>query len=203
VAGDRVPPELQILATGKRVVVIGGGDTGSDCLGTSIRQSAATVAQIELMPKPPEQRADSNPWPAWPLVLRTSSSQEEGGDRDWAVMTTAFLGDGAGNLRALQAMRVGPAPSFTPVAGTEFEIPCDLALLAMGFVGSERAGLMEQLGVEMDGRGNVKTTRGRTSVDGVFAAGDQARGQSLVVWAIAEGRKAAAEVHQYLTAAKA
>jgi len=203
VAGDRVPPELQILATGKRVVVIGGGDTGSDCLGTSIRQSAATVAQIELMPKPPEQRADSNPWPAWPLVLRTSSSQEEGGDRDWAVMTTAFLGDGAGNLRALQAVRVGPAPSFTPVAGTEFEIPCDLALLAMGFVGSERAGLMEQLGVEMDGRGNVKTTRGRTSVDGVFAAGDQARGQSLVVWAIAEGRKAAAEVHQYLTAAKA
>jgi len=202
VAGDRVPPELQILATGKRVVVIGGGDTGSDCLGTSIRQSAATVAQIELMPKPPEQRADSNPWPAWPLVLRTSSSQEEGGDRDWAVMTTAFLGDGAGNLRALQAVRVGPAPSFTPVAGTEFEIPCDLALLAMGFVGSERAGLMEQLGVEMDGRGNVKTTRGRTTVDGVFAAGDQARGQSLVVWAIAEGRKAAAEVHQYLSAAK-
>ena len=198
VAGDQLPAAGDILATGKRVVVIGGGDTGSDCLGTSIRQGADTVAQIELMPKPPVKRTESNAWPAWPLILRTSSSQEEGGDRDWAIMTTAFLGDAAGNLRALKAVRVGPGPSFQPIAGTEFELPCDLALLAMGFVGSQRAGLMEQLGVEMDARSNVKTSTFRTSVDGVFAAGDQARGQSLVVWAIAEGRKAAEAVHQFL-----
>jgi glutamate synthase (NADPH/NADH) small chain len=198
VAGDTVPAQDAILATGKRVVVIGGGDTGSDCLGTSIRQGAAKIAQIELMPKPPATRETSNAWPAWPLILRTSSSQEEGGDRDWGVMTTAFLGDGQGNLRALQAVRVGPAPGFAPIPGSEFEIPCELALLAMGFVGSERLGLMEQLGVEMDARSNVKTSAHRSSVKGIFAAGDQARGQSLVVWAISEGRKAAEEVHKYL-----
>jgi glutamate synthase (NADPH/NADH) small chain len=200
VAGDTVPDDTAILATGRRVVVIGGGDTGSDCLGTSIRQRAERITQIELLPKPPERRTAGNPWPAWPMILRTSSSQEEGGVRDWAVLTTAFLGDGQGNLRALQAVRVGPAPSFTPVPGSEFEIPCELALLAMGFVGSERAGLLEQLGVAMDPRGNVKTTAAATSVAGVFAAGDQARGQSLVVWAIAEGRKAAAKVHEFLKA---
>jgi len=199
VAGDRVPPELAILATGKQVVVIGGGDTGSDCLGTSLRQGAAGVVQLELLPQPPERRAAGNPWPAWPLVMRTSSSQEEGGTRDFGVMTTAFLDDGQGRLRALQCVRVGPAP-FAPIPGTEFELPCELALLAMGFVGSERAGLLDQLGVELDSRGNVLTRGFRTSVDGVFAAGDQARGQSLVVWAIAEGRKAAAAVHQQLTA---
>ena len=202
VAGDTVPADVAIMATGKQVVVIGGGDTGSDCVGTSIRQSAGRVTQIELLPKPPTQRPANNPWPAWPQTLRTSSSQEEGCIRDFSIMTTAFLGDDQGRLRALQAVRVGPAPTFTPIPGSAFELPCELALLAMGFVGSERPGLLEQLGVEMDGRGNVKTNTFRTSVEGVYAAGDQARGQSLVVWAIAEGRKAAAEVHRFLKAAR-
>jgi glutamate synthase (NADPH/NADH) small chain len=139
VAGDSIPAAIELLATGKQVVVIGGGDTGSDCLGTSLRQGAARVSQLEVMPKPPVKRTANNPWPAWPQILRTSSSQEEGGDRDWAVATTAFLGDAQGRLRALKVVRVGPAPSFTPVPGTEFELPCDLALLAMGFLGSERA----------------------------------------------------------------
>jgi len=200
VAGDTVPADVAIMATGKQVVVIGGGDTGSDCVGTSIRQSAGRVTQIELLPKPPTQRPANNPWPAWPQTLRTSSSQEEGGERDWSIMTTAFLGDSQGRLRALKAVRVGPPPTFQPIEGSEFEIPCELALLAMGFVGSETGGLLEQLGVAMDGRGNVKTSAFHTSVDGVFAAGDMARGQSLVVWAIAEGRKAAAEVHRFLKA---
>jgi len=198
VAGEALEAQTGILATGKPVVVIGGGDTGSDCLGTSIRQGASTITQIELLPKPPDRRPANNPWPAWPQTLRTSSSQEEGGLREWGVATTAFLDDGHGRVRALQAVRVGPAPAFAPIPGTEFEIPCGLALLAMGFVGSEREGLLEQLGVEMDGRGNVRTSGFRTSVDGVFAAGDQARGQSLVVWAIADGRKAAETVHGYL-----
>jgi len=198
VAGLDVPADGAILATGRRVVVIGGGDTGSDCLGTSIRQGAASVAQIELLPKPPAERSTGNPWPAWPQVLRTSSSQEEGGDRDFGVLTTAFLDDGHGRLRALQCVRVGPAPAFSPIEGTEFELPCELALLAMGFVGSERAGLLEQLGVAMDARGNVATTAFRTHVEGVFASGDQARGQSLVVHAINDGRRAAAVVHQFL-----
>jgi glutamate synthase (NADPH/NADH) small chain len=195
-------PGTALVATGRRVVIIGGGDTGSDCLGTSIRQGAAQITQIELLPKPPDRRAAGNPWPAWPQIMRTSSSQEEGGVRDWAVATTGFLADAQGHLRALQAVRVGPPPTFTPLPGTEFEIPCELALLAMGFVGSERAGLLDQLGVELDGRGNVKTRDARTSVAGVFAAGDQARGQSLVVWAIAEGRKAAAQVDRFLKTAK-
>ncbi len=202
VAGETIPPEKEILATGKRVVIIGGGDTGSDCLGTSHRQRAAHVTQLELLPKPPEHRVETNPWPAWPLILRTSSSQQEGGDRDWAVMTTAFLGDDAGRLRALRAVRVDmrPGEGLKSIAGTDFEIPCELVLLAMGFVGSERPGLLEQLGVQIDPRGNVKTTFGRSSVDGVFAAGDMARGQSLVVWAIAEGRKVADVVDDYLMA---
>jgi glutamate synthase (NADPH/NADH) small chain len=203
IAGDTIAEDRAILATGKRVVIIGGGDTGSDCLGTSHRQKAAHVTQLELLPKPPARRAPSHPWPAWPLVLRTSSSQEEGGARDWAVMTTSFAGDGEGRVKALRAVRVemrpGQAPS--PMLGTEFEIPCEIVLLAMGFVGSERVGLLEQLGVEMDARGNVKTVESRTNVDGVFAAGDQARGQSLVVWAIAEGRRAAAAVDACLTSA--
>jgi glutamate synthase (NADPH/NADH) small chain len=201
VAGDIVDGDGAILATGKRVVVIGGGDTGSDCLGTSHRQKAAHVTQLELMPKPPVKRASAtNPWPAWPLVLRTSSSQEEGGERDWAVMTTGFAGDDGGHVKALRAVRVAirPGEAPQPVAGTEFAIACELVLLATGFVGSEREGLLDQLGVEIDPRGNVKAAEGRTSVDGVFAAGDQARGQSLVVWAIAEGRSVAEEVDAYL-----
>ena len=202
VAGDAMAEERAILATGKRVIIIGGGDTGSDCLGTSHRQKAAHVTQLELLPKPPPRRTATNSWPAWPLVLRTSSSQEEGGERDWAVMTTTFAGDESGRVKALRAVRVemrtGAPPA--PIAGTEFEIPCELVLLAMGFVGSEKEGLLEQLGVEIDPRGNVKTVQGRTSVDGVFAAGDQARGQSLVVWAIAEGRTVAQAVDAHLMA---
>jgi len=203
VAGDLIPDDVSILATGKRVVVIGGGDTGSDCLGTSHRQHALEVTQLEVMPKPPETRTSTNPWPAWPLVLRTSSSQEEGGHRDWAVMTTAFQADERGRVRSLSAVRVDlkPGAGPQPIPGTEFEIPCELVLLAMGFVGSERAGIIEQLGVEMDARGNVKVTNGRTTVDGVYAAGDQARGQSLVVWAIAEGRKVAEAVDEDLMGA--
>jgi glutamate synthase (NADPH/NADH) small chain len=199
VAGDYIPEEKHILATGKHVVIIGGGDTGSDCLGTSHRQRAEHITQLEVMPKPPERRAGSNPWPAWPLIMRTSSSQEEGGDRDWAVMTTKFLSDDQGRVRALQAVRVEMVPGAGPkvVPGTELELRCELVLLAMGFVGSEKPGLLEQLGVEMDARGNVKTVNGKTSVDGVFAAGDQSRGQSLVVWAIAEGRRVAEAVDAY------
>ncbi|AUX24201.1 dihydropyrimidine dehydrogenase subunit A [Sorangium cellulosum] len=201
VAGDVIPDSEAILATGKRVVVIGGGDTGSDCLGTSHRHRAAHVTQLELLPRPPEQRSLTNPWPAWPLILRTSSSHEEGGERDWSVSTTAFLGDEHGRVRALKAVRVHlEGGKFVPVPGSELEIPCELVLLAMGFVGSEREGLLDQLGVAMDARGNVKTPPGGgpTSVEGVFAAGDMARGQSLVVWAIAEGRKAADAVDAYL-----
>ncbi|MGK3992583.1 glutamate synthase subunit beta [Sorangium sp. So ce1024] len=199
VAGDVIPDSEAILATGKRVVVIGGGDTGSDCLGTSHRHRAAHVTQLELLPRPPEQRSLTNPWPAWPLILRTSSSHEEGGERDWSVSTTAFLGDERGHVRALKATRVNlEGGKFVPVPGSEFEIPCELVLLAMGFVGSEREGLLEQLGVAMDQRGNVKAPGGCTSVEGVFAAGDMSRGQSLVVWAIAEGRKAAEAVDAYL-----
>ncbi|AUX44789.1 dihydropyrimidine dehydrogenase subunit A [Sorangium cellulosum] len=199
VAGDVIPDSEAILATGKRVVVIGGGDTGSDCLGTSHRHRAAHVTQLELLPRPPEQRSVTNPWPAWPLVLRSSSSHEEGGERDWSVSTTAFLGDERGHVRALKATRVSlEGGKFVPVPGSEFEIPCELVLLAMGFVGSEREGLLEQLGVAMDARGNVKAQGGCTNVEGVFAAGDMSRGQSLVVWAIAEGRRAAEAVDVYL-----
>jgi glutamate synthase (NADPH) small chain len=201
VAGDAIPEQEAILATGKRVIILGGGDTGADCLGTSHRHRAAHVTQLELLPQPPAQRAPTNPWPAWPLVLRTSSSHEEGGERDWAVSTVELLGDEQGRVRALKAIRVTlDQGKIAPIAATEFEIPCELVLLAMGFVGSEREGLLEQLGVAMDARGNVKTDAGRTSVEGVFAAGDMSRGQSLVVWAIAEGRKVADVVDAFLLA---
>jgi glutamate synthase (NADPH/NADH) small chain len=199
VAGDSIDAGLAILASGKRVVVIGGGDTGSDCVGTSIRQGAVTVTQLELMPKPSLVRVPSNPWPEWPLVLRTSSSQEEGAERDWAVSTRAFRGEG-GRVTALEAMRVvleGGKPK--PIPGTELAIPCELVLLAMGFVGPERGGVVEQLGLALDARGNVRTdASGATSVPGVFAAGDAARGQSLVVWAIADGRRVADGVDAWL-----
>jgi glutamate synthase (NADPH/NADH) small chain len=191
----------EILAGGKRVVVLGGGDTGSDCVGTSHRQGAASVTSLELMPRPPDERAERNPWPQWPLVYRTSSSHEEGGERDFAVMTRRLVGDN-GRVVALEAVRVElVARALKEVPGSEFTIPCDLVLLAMGFVGPVREGLLEQLGVALDARGNVAVRDGRTSVDGVFAAGDMARGQSLVVWAIAEGRRVAAGVDEYLSRA--
>jgi glutamate synthase (NADPH/NADH) small chain len=183
-----------ILATGKQVVIIGGGDTGADCLGTSHRQKAKSVTQLEIMPQPPNERSPSTPWPMWPIMLRVESSHEEGGKRDWAVMTSRFTGDEKGNVRKLHATRVGPPPEFAPVAGTEFTIDCDLVLVAMGFTGPVPGGMIEQLGVELDARGNVKTEDFMSSVPGVFAAGDMRRGQSLVVYAIAEGRQAARAV---------
>jgi glutamate synthase (NADPH/NADH) small chain len=190
IAGDQV--ENQILATGKHVIIIGGGDTGADCLGTSHRQKAASITQFEIMPKPPDARAASTPWPLWPLQLRVESSHEEGGNRDWSVATTSFTGDDSGHVRKLHAVRVGPAPDFKPLPGTEFTLDADLVLLAMGFTGPVRKGLVEQLGVRLDLRGNVATDDNyQTSVPNVYAAGDLRRGQSLVVWAIAEGRKAA------------
>ena len=199
-AGDEVPD--QILATGKRVIIIGGGDTGADCLGTSHRQKAASVHQFELMPTPPLERAASTPWPLWPLQLRTESSHEEGGQREWAVATTKFTGDAQGNVKQLHAIRVGPAPKFEAIPGTEFTLDADLILLAMGFTGPVKPGLVEQLGVQLDARGNVAANQQdyQTSLPGVFVAGDARRGQSLVVWAIAEGRQAAASVDRYLRA---
>ena len=198
IAGDAVPG--QILATGKRVIIIGGGDTGADCLGTSHRQKAASVHQFEIMPLPPEQRSPATPWPLWPLMLRQESSHEEGGVRDWAVATTKFVGDADGNVTQLHGMRVGPPPKFETIPGSEFTIDVDLALLAMGFTGPVKPGIIEQLGVKLDARGNVDASERdyQTSVPGVFTAGDARRGQSLVVWAIAEGRKAAESVDRML-----
>jgi glutamate synthase (NADPH) small chain len=195
--GDSVPD--QILATGKHVVIIGGGDTGADCLGTSHRQKAAHIAQFELLPKPPESRAPQTPWPLWPMQLRVESSHEEGGLRDWSVNTVSFSGDAHGSVKKLHAIRVGPPPKFEALPGTEFEMDVDLVLLAMGFTGPVRNGLVEDLGVVLDPRGNVATDENyMSSQSGVFAAGDARRGQSLVVWAIAEGRKAARGVDQFL-----
>jgi len=153
------------------------------------------------MPKPPEHRSASTPWPLWPLQLRTETSHEEGGIRDWGINSVRFIGDDEGNLKQLHAVRVGPPPAFKPVPGSDFTLDVDLVLLAMGFLGPVRGGMIEQLGLELDKRGNVATKDGyMTSVDGIFAAGDMRRGQSLVVWAISEGRKAAAAVDSYLTA---
>ena len=190
VAGDRVAN--QISATGKHVIIIGGGDTGADCLGTSHRQRAASVTQFEIMPMPPDTRHESTPWPLWPLQLRVESAHEEGGRREWSLSTLQLSGDEDGNVKQLHAARVGHPPRFETVPGSEFTLEADLVLLAMGFAGPVRSGLIEQLGVELDARGNVRTDAAYQSSDPkVFAAGDARRGQSLVVWAIAEGRKAA------------
>jgi len=200
--GDTVPDAGAILATGKRVVIIGGGDTGADCLGTSHRQKPLSVNQFELLPQPPHGRAPSTPWPLWPMQLRTESSHEEGGIRDWSVATTRFTGDEQGNVKQLHAVKVGPAPKFEPIPGTEFTLEADLVLLAMGFLGPVRNGLLDSLGVKLDPRGNVQAGENyMTSVPGVFTAGDMRRGQSLVVWAIAEGRHAARGIDQYLMGA--
>ncbi len=197
VAGDKV--SAQIMATDKHVVIIGGGDTGADCLGTSHRHKAASVNQFEIMPQPPDERAPSTPWPLWPLQMRIESAHEEGGVRQWSLATTMFTGDENGNVKKLHGVRVGPAPKFEPIPDSEFEMNADLVLLAMGFLGPVRNGLLEQLGVELDPRGNVKADENyMSSIPGVFAAGDMRRGQSLVVWAIAEGRKAAKGVDAWL-----
>ena len=191
-----------VSAAGKRVVIIGGGDTGADCLGTSHRQKPLSVHQFELLPQPPLERSPSTPWPLWPMQLRTESSHEEGGVRDWSVATTSFTSDEQGNVKQLHAVRVGPPPKFEPVPGTEFTLDADLVLLAMGFLGPVRSGLLDSLGVKLDPRGNVQAGENyMTSVPGVFAAGDMRRGQSLVVWAIAEGRHAARNIDQYLMGA--
>jgi glutamate synthase (NADPH) small chain len=193
-----------ITAEGKRVVIIGGGDTGADCLGTALRQGATSVHQFEILPRPPDLRDPSTPWPTWPLMMRTSSAHEEGCERVFAVNTECFLGDEAGAVRGLrghevQSVVVDGRPTFEKVEGTDFELECELVLLAMGFLGPERAGLLEGLGVELDARGNV--ARGddfQTSVPNVFVCGDMGRGQSLIVWAIAEGRSAAAAADRWL-----
>lgn len=188
-----------IVATGKNVVIIGGGDTGADCLGTCHRQQAKSVHQFEIMPMPPAERAAQTPWPLWPMQLRVESSHEEGGIREWGVATAKFAGDEHGHVKQLHAIRVGNPPKFEAIAGTEFTIEVDLVLLAMGFAGPVRGGMLEQLGVELDSRGNVATKEDyMSSIEGVFVAGDMRRGQSLVVWAISEGRKAAASIDGYL-----
>jgi glutamate synthase (NADPH) small chain len=188
----------QVTADGKDVVIIGGGDTGADCLGTAIRQRAATVTQLEILAQPPTSRPSTQPWPSYPMIFRVSSAHEEAGDRVYAVSTQEFLGDEDGRVQALRLVEVDQ--TFQPVEGSEREIPAQLVLLAMGFTGPQREGLVEQLGVDLDERGNVaRDASYAASVDGVFVAGDAGRGQSLIVWAIAEGRAAAAAVDQYLT----
>jgi glutamate synthase (NADPH/NADH) small chain len=195
--GATIPESEAILATGKRVVIIGGGDTGADCLGTCHRQRALSVTQFELLPKPPETRAASTPWPLWPMQLRVESSHEEGGLRDWSVNTIRFTGDASGNVTQLHATRI--TPEFFAIPGTEFALDADLVLLAMGFTGPAKGGLQEQLNLQQDRRGNIATGADyQSSEPGIFAAGDIRRGQSLIVWAIAEGRKAAAAIDNYL-----
>ncbi len=204
-AGERIDPAERITAEGKRVVIMGGGDTGSDCLGTAHRQGAEVVYQLELLPEPPLERRDDNPWPQWSTILRTSSSHEEGGIRDYNILTKRFSGS-EGRMERLHAVRLewGPPdqtgrPAMNEVAGSEFVIEADLVLLAMGFVHPEHGSMLSDLGMELDGRGNVKTDRNKmTSVPGVFAAGDMSRGQSLVVWALAEGREAARGIDEFL-----
>ncbi len=194
----QAPP---ISAQDRDVVIIGGGDTGADCLGTAIRQGARSITQLEILPRPPESRASSTPWPTWPLVYRTSSAHEEGGERVFSVNTQQFTGDADGRVSAIDLVDVELVDgSFTPVEGTERTLPAQLVLLAMGFTGPQRQGLLEQLGVELDGRGNVARDGGwATNVDGVFVCGDMGRGQSLIVWAIAEGRSCASAVDRVLS----
>jgi len=208
VAGDRVLSD-EILATQKNVLVIGGGDTGSDCVGTSNRQKAKSVTQIELLAKPPLSRSDNNPWPLWPMVLMTSSSHEEGVERQWAILTKEFLGDNMGRLTGLRIVEIKwglnaeGKMGFEEIPGTEKVIPCELALLAIGFVGAEKGGMVNELKLEIDARGNIKTENYMTSQEGIFAAGDIRRGQSLVVWAISEGREAARAVDTWLMGSSA
>jgi glutamate synthase (NADPH/NADH) small chain len=204
-AGVATLPDQRITAEGKRVVILGGGDTGADCLGTAHRQGAEVVYQYELLPEPPQERRPDNPWPQWPLVLRTSGAHDEGGIRDYNILTRSFSGAN-GQVEKLHGIRVDWAPGengrpqMQEVPGSEFELDTDLVLLAMGFVHPEHEGMLTQLGVALDERGNVKVDQNKmTSVPGVFAGGDMVRGQSLVVWAIAEGRDVARGVDQFLT----
>jgi glutamate synthase (NADPH) small chain len=202
--GDYIPDDEFISAGGKRVVIIGGGDTGADCLGTVHRQGAVSVHQFELLPRPPDERAPDNPWPQWPTIFRVSSAHEEGGERLYAVSTQRFTGDEQGHVRRLHAVKVdmardGGRLDFKPIPGSEFELDVDLVLLAMGFLGPERPGMLSELGVRLTERGNVwRDENWMTSAPGVFTCGDMQRGQSLIVWAIAEGRSCARGVDLYL-----
>jgi glutamate synthase (NADPH/NADH) small chain len=199
VAGEKISPEKIIDAKGKKVVVIGGGDTGADCVGTANRQGASCVVQIEVLPQPPACRDESCPWPRYPLLLKTTSSHEEGAERKWSILTKRFEGRG-GKAKALKCVRVEfEGRQMNEVAGSEFEIEADLVLLAIGFLHPEHSKLLSDLGVEFDSRGNVKTSNYKTCVDKVFSAGDMRRGQSLIVWAIFEGREAAKAIHKQLT----
>jgi glutamate synthase (NADPH/NADH) small chain len=203
--GDLISDAEFVSAAGKHVIIIGGGDTGADCLGTAHRQGATSVHQLELLPQPPRTRAASNPWPEWPNIFRVSSAHEEGGERLYQVSTQRFSGDAGGHVKALHAGKVDLVQQdgrseFVPVPGSEFEIPADLVLLAMGFTGAEKGRLLDDLGVTLTARGNVaRDARWMTNVPGVFVAGDMQRGQSLIVWAIAEGRSAAAAIDAYLS----
>jgi glutamate synthase (NADPH/NADH) small chain len=205
--GDEVPEGEIISAEGRDVVIIGGGDTGADCLGTAHRQGARSVSQFELMPRPPDARAADNPWPQWPAIFRTSAAHEEGGERLYSVSTERFVGHSDGRVAAIEAVRgemvrEAGRVRFVPLPGSEFRVTADLVLLAMGFLGPERGGLLSDLGVRMTDRGTVwRDTDWMTSEAGVFAAGDLQRGQSLIVWAIADGRSAARSVDSFLMGA--
>jgi glutamate synthase (NADPH/NADH) small chain len=197
--GDQLDPALDILAGDKHVIIIGGGDTGADCLGTCHRQGAKSVRQFQIHEMPPENRSEKTPWPLWPLQLRSEGAHEEGGIRQWNVRTTGFSGDEQGRVRKLHGVRLGPGPDFAPIEGGEFTLDADLVLIAIGFAGPVRQGVVEQLSLLLEPRGIVAADENyMTSTDGVFVAGDMRRGQSLVVWAIAEGRKAAAAIDSYL-----
>jgi glutamate synthase (NADPH) small chain len=198
-AGDRMDSREEISATGRRVAILGGGDTGADCLGASHRQRALSVHQLEILPMPPAERAPQTPWPLWPLVLRTESSHEEGGAREWSAATTQFTGDKQGNVTRIHAVHVGPPPAFEPIANSDFTLEVDLVLLALGFTGPAPNTMFDELGITFDPRGNITTDKHyMTSAPGIFAAGDMRRGQSLVVWAIAEGRHAARAIDRFL-----
>ena len=198
--GDPISKNEQINAKGKHVVIIGGGDTGADCLGTAHRQGAASVTSLEIMPKPPQKRGEKNPWPQWPQIYRVASAHAEGGERKYSMSTKRFVGDKNNKVKSIELVEVEQtSQGFKEKAGTSYQIPCDLAFLAMGFTGPEKEGVISALGVELSERGNVKRDKEwKTNIDKVFVAGDMQHGQSLIVWAIAEGRSAAHSVDKFL-----
>jgi glutamate synthase (NADPH/NADH) small chain len=203
VSGEEVMIEDEMNARGKNVVVIGGGDTGSDCVGTSIRQGAKSVTQIELLGKPTDERTEQNPWPEWPMILSTSTSQKEGCERNWSLLTKEFIGNEKDELMGIKVVDVEWIDQskfkFKEINGTEKVIPCERAFLAIGFLGPQKEGLLEQLGIETDERSNIIDNMYQTNKPNIFTAGDCRRGQSLVVWAISEGRKAAYSVNKFLS----
>ena len=204
VSGDTIADDERISAKGKHVIVIGGGDTGSDCVGTSNRQGAKSITQIELLQMPPKERSEQDPWPKYPRILRTSTSHEEGVDRKWSILTKEFISDEHGKVKALRVVDIKweigytGKPEFKEIPGSERDLPCDLALLAIGFLHGETDNIRSKIDLELDGRGNISTNKYQTNIENVFAAGDMRRGQSLVVWAISEGREAARAVDEYL-----